>query len=166
MITASRIYLDFKINLISTFMNCCSHFQWILKSTYWWRSWRKEIVKSVCAIRILNTPFPVRGDCDLERRTESNEVSWQPHCKCGFWQEKKINTGHRRRPSPESWGLIHLCSHWLTCHSSSFKGGKPLLSKHAEVFIGEMIVCLASCGKCNNTIWVWFAWIVNIYNHR
>lgn len=47
MIIASRLYLDFKINLLSTFMICSVYFQWILKSSYWWRSWRKGIVKSV-----------------------------------------------------------------------------------------------------------------------
>lgn len=82
MIIASRPYLDFKINLLSTFMICSVYIQWILKSSYWWRSWRKGIVKSVCAIRKPWTEF----------------LSTAPFALCGRSSEKHPKSYHHRAP--------------------------------------------------------------------
>lgn len=86
-------------------MICCGLFPWILKSNYHWRSWRKEIVKSVCAIRTLNTPFPVQKDCGSEGSKDRNGMFWQPHCRCSFCSEK--TTGHQCSQDMKKWMKLH-----------------------------------------------------------
>lgn len=130
-------------------MICCGHFQCILESCYWWRSWRKEFVKSVLLGHW--TLLSQYGRKFMAQREGETAVGCSGSLTAGVvsGKNKKINTGHQCRLG--SWimrtMLIHLFSHWLMCHSSSFKGGRMLISKHAEVFIAEMIVCLSSCGK-------------------